>query len=70
METRTQTDATLLFKHLHSHVHCQEKKIVKQSMFSLRKDEASAKNFFQFYGFLTHQQCMLQVCDCGRYVST
>ena len=30
-------------------------------MFSLRTEEASAKQYFQFYGFLSQQQNMMQV---------
>ena len=49
----------------------------KQSVFSLRTDEASASQYFQFYGFLSQQQNMMQVimmvfcsqhhieCGCG-----
>lgn len=33
----------------------------KQSMFSLRTDDACAAQYFQFYGFLSQQQNMLQV---------
>ena len=30
-------------------------------MFSLRTEEASAKQYFQFYGYLSQQQNMMQV---------
>ena len=36
----------------------------KQSVFSMRTDESSAKQYFQFYGYLSQQQNMLQV-SCG-----
>ena len=36
-------------------------RVAKQSVFSLRTEEASAKQYFQFYGFLAQQQNMMQV---------
>ena len=33
----------------------------KQSVFSLKTEEASASEYFHFYGFLAHQQNMMQV---------
>ena len=31
------------------------------SVFNLRTDESSAKQYFRIYGYLSQQQCMLQV---------
>ena len=37
------------------------RKTAKQSVFSLRTEEASAFQYFQFYGYLSQQQNMMQV---------
>ncbi len=37
------------------------KKPKKQSIFTLRTEDASANQYFQFYGFLSQQQNMMQV---------
>ena len=36
-------------------------KVKSQSVFNLRTEEASAKQYFQFYGYLSQQQNMMQV---------
>ena len=38
-----------------------KKRNKKQSVFSLKTDEASASQYFHFYGFLSQQQNMMQV---------
>ena len=46
---------------MYAHLSPDQKKLRKQSMFSLRTEEASAKQYFQFYGYLSQQQNMMQV---------
>jgi hypothetical protein len=36
-------------------------KVKSSSIFNLRTEEASAKQYFQFYGYLSQQQNMMQV---------
>lgn len=38
----------------------------QQSVFNLRTDDSSAKQYFQFYGYLSQQQNMLQVKGEGK----
>ncbi len=59
--THTHTDTTQLLNHLHSHVTGGEKRLAKQSVFTLRTEESSSKQYFQFYGYLSQQQNMMQV---------
>jgi hypothetical protein len=47
--------------YLHTYVAGGQKKLSRQSVFSLRTEEGSAKQYFQFYGFLSQQQNMMQV---------
>ena len=56
------SDTSQLLNHFHSHVSGGEKKVSKQSVFTLRTEEASSKQYFQFYGYLSQQQNMMQVC--------
>ena len=54
------SDTSQLLEHFHSHVSGGEK-VSKQSVFTLRTEEASSKQYFQVYGGLSQQQNMLQV---------
>ena len=59
--SRAMTDVSQLLNYLHSHVAGGQKKLSRQSVFSLRTEEGSAKQYFQFYGFLSQQQNMMLV---------
>ena len=50
-----------LLDYLYTHLSPDQKKLRKQSTFSLRTEEASAAQYFQFYGYLSQQQNMMQV---------
>ena len=50
-----------LLDYLYAQLSPGQKKLRKQSMFSLRTEEASAAQYFQFYGYLSRQQNMIQV---------
>lgn len=52
-----------MLNYLHAHVSGGLKKLSRQSVFSLRTEEGSAKQYFQFYGFLSQQQNMMQVLE-------
>jgi len=66
--TETHNATSQLLNHLYSHLSPDQKKLKKQSVFSLRTEEASAKQYFQFYGYLSQQQNMLQVPSlCTQY---
>ena len=54
-------DISQLLNYLHTYVAGGQKKLSRQSVFSLRTEEGSAKQYFQFYGFLSQQQNMMQV---------
>lgn len=56
----SQNDTSQLIGHLYSHLSPGHRKLKKQSVFSLRTEEASAKQYFQFYGYLSQQQNMMQ----------
>ena len=62
------TDTSQLLHHLLSHLSAGRRKPVKQSVFNLRTEDTSAKQYFQFYGYLSQQQNMMQVrasvCVC------
>ena len=54
-------DISQLLNYLHTYVAGGQKRLSRQSVFSLRTEEGSAKQYFQFYGFLSQQQNMMQV---------
>ena len=56
------SDTDQLLEHFHSHVSSGERKVSNQSVFTLKTEEASAKQYFQVYSFLSQQQNMMQVC--------
>ena len=61
------TDASLVWDHLCAHLSLEEgagRRRKSPSVFTLRTEEASAKQYFQFYGYLSQQQNMMQVCVC------
>ena len=57
----THTATSQLLNHLYFHLSPEQKQLKKQSVFSQRTEEASEKQYFHFYGYLSQQQFMLQV---------
>ena len=53
-------DASCVLDHLNGHL-SENLQVGSLSVFSLRTEEASAKQYFQFYGYLSQQQNMMQV---------
>jgi histone-arginine methyltransferase CARM1 len=54
------TDAACVLDYINKEL-SEGSKVKSSSIFNLRTEEASAKQYFQFYGYLSQQQNMMQV---------
>ncbi len=61
MPTFSPIDASRLLSHLELYVPSDKKQSQLTSVFDIRTEESSSKQYFQFYGYLSQQQNMLQV---------